>query len=94
MRSDQHGMSKAYFGWLRLKGDRKQLFKSQFRFFDLVRFSSCSPKGRGEVKSACSVFFFSLLIAVLTVKVLKSMVVCRLCSVNRSRARSTPQAYL
>ena len=58
MRSDQHGMSMAYFGWLRLKGDRKQLFKSQFRFFDLVRFSPCSPKGRGEVKSACSVFFF------------------------------------
>ena len=32
-------------------------------------------------------FFFSLLIAVLTIKVLKSMVVCRLCSVNSSRAR-------
>ena len=86
MRSDQHGMSMAYFGWLRLKGDQKQLFKSQSRFFDLVRFSFCSPKVRGEVKSAWS-GFFSLLIAVLTIKVLKSMVVCRLCYVNRSGAR-------
>lgn len=82
MRSDQHGMSMAYFGWLRLKEDRKQLFKSQSRFFDLVRFSFCSPEGRGGVKSACSA-----LTAVLTIKVPKSSIVCLLYAVNCSRAR-------
>ena len=77
MHSDKHGMSVAYFGWLRLKKDRKQFFKnlirSQSRFLDPARFLFCSPKGRG-VKSACSVFFL-LLIAVLTIKVLKSIIV-------------------